>query len=50
MQKNNKAVKEASKMTLPKIATNLKLFVPMLAKKFDMEESHSYDSLSDEGL
>ena len=50
MQNNNKAVKEAQKVILPKIAVNQKLFVPMIAKTFDMEESNLYDDLTDEKL
>ena len=48
MQNNNKAVKEGNKLLLDKIAINQKLFVPMIAKVFDLDESAQYDDLSDE--
>lgn len=41
-------VKEAEKVILPYIAVNQRLYVPMLAKKFDLEESKLYDDLTDE--
>jgi hypothetical protein len=42
-QNKNKLVKEASKLFLPPIPVNQKIFVPMIAKVFDMEESNKYD-------
>ena len=30
------------------IATNKKIYVPMIAKIFDLEESEQYDGLTDE--
>jgi hypothetical protein len=50
MQNNNKAVKEGQKLILDKIALNKKLFVPRIAKPFDLEESNEYDTLTDEKL
>ena len=50
MQNNNKAVKEWNKLLLDKIAINQKLFVPMIAKVFDLDESAQYDDLSDEKI
>jgi hypothetical protein len=49
-QSNNILVKEATKLLLSDIVVNQKLFVPMLAKVFDMQESISYDGLTDERL
>lgn len=37
-------------MILDSIAVNQKLFVPMIAKMFDLEESAEYDSLTDDKL
>ena len=47
IQLNNKAVKEASKVVLDKIFVNQKLFVPFLAKTYDLAESALYDNLDD---
>ena len=49
-QNRNKLVKEATKILLPDVPVNQKLYVPMLAKVLTMEESHSYDSLTNERL
>ena len=46
----NKTYKHSQKASLKPITTNLCLYVPMIAKVFDMEESHSYDNLTDESL
>jgi hypothetical protein len=35
-------------MFLKKITVNQKIFIPMIAKRFEIEESNSYDSLTDE--
>ena len=39
MQTHNAAVKKLNKKSLPEIAVNQKLYVPMIAKIFDMAES-----------
>ena len=49
-QNRNKLVKEATKILLPDVPVNQKLYVPMLAKVLTMEESHSYDSLTNDRL
>lgn len=49
-QNKNKLVKEATKLLMPDIAINQKLYVPMLAKPFDMPESNTYCDLRDESL
>lgn len=49
-QSKNKLVKSVSKTMLADVPVNQKFFVPMLAKVFDMEESNSYDELSNERL
>ena len=48
LQNANKLVKEGSKLVLDRIATNQVIYVPMLSKVFDMEESKLYDLLTDE--
>jgi len=50
LQNDNKLVKEGSKLILDRIATNQVIYVPMLSKIFDMEESKLYDSLTDEDV
>ena len=50
MQNNNKAVKEACKVVLDRVAINQKIFVPMLAKTFTLQESAGYDNLTDQKL
>ena len=45
---DNKLVKEGAKVILDSIRTNHKLFAPMLTREFTLEESHQYDSMSDE--
>jgi hypothetical protein len=49
-QNKNKLVKEASKLFLPPIPVNQKIFVPMIAKVFDMEESNKYDLSYDDTI
>lgn len=44
----NKVVKEATKVLMPSIEVNQKLWVPMLAKVLDIEEAATYDNLSDQ--
>lgn len=46
----NKTYKRSQKASLKPITTNVCLYVPMIAKIFDMEESHRYDNLTDEAL
>jgi hypothetical protein len=41
-------VKETQKVLLDKIAENQKLFIPMIAKVFDLQESSTYDSVTEE--
>ena len=48
MTNQNKAVKETQKVLLDKIAENQKLFIPMIAKVFDLKESSTYDSVTEE--
>jgi hypothetical protein len=48
LQNDNKFVKEGSKIILDSIHTNLKIYAPMLARKFTLEESHSYDNMTNE--
>lgn len=50
LQNSNRLIKEGSKIVLDRIATNQVIYVPMLSKIFDMEESTLYDSLSDEDV
>ena len=49
-QNSNKAVKSGQNLLLAKVAVNRKLFVPMLAKVFDLDESAEYDGLTEEKL
>lgn len=44
---DNKLVKEGGKLILDSIATNLKLYLPMLTKELTFAESDSYDSMTD---
>lgn len=44
---DNKIVKEGAKIILDRIYTNMKIYVPMLTPKFTMEESLSYDNMTD---
>ncbi len=46
----NKPYKRTQKTSLKPITTNLSIYVPMIAKIFDMEESNRYDGLTDESL
>jgi hypothetical protein len=48
IQKHNMFAKEGSKIILDKILINQVIYVPMIAKVLDMEESTMYDELSDE--
>ena len=45
---DNKIVKEGAKIILDRIQTNMKLYVPMLTPTFTLEESLSYDNMTDE--
>jgi hypothetical protein len=49
-QNSNKAVKSGQNLLLAKVAVNRKLYVPMLAKVFDLAESAEYDGLTEEKL
>jgi hypothetical protein len=49
-QNSNKAVKSGQNLLLAKVAVNRKLYVPMLAKVFDLAESAQYDGLTEEKL
>ena len=44
---DNKIVKEGAKIILDRINTNLKIYAPMLTPKFTLEESLSYDDMTD---
>jgi hypothetical protein len=48
MQTHNSVVKKANKSNLPKVEVVQKLYVPMIAKIFDLDESKMYDGLTDE--
>lgn len=48
-QTNTKAARKVVKSSLLEIATNKKIYVPMIAKEFDIEESNLYDGLTNEG-
>lgn len=50
MQSNNVFAKEASKVLLEGIALNMKIYVPRIAKTFDLGESVQYDGLTDAQL
>ena len=45
---DNKIVKEGAKIILDRIQTNMKLYVPMLTQPFTLEESLSFDNMTDE--
>ena len=47
LQNDNKLIKESAKITLDSIRVNTKIYVPMLAPRFTLSESNSYDSLTD---
>ena len=44
----NRFIKEGVKILYDSIQTNMRIYVPMLAPIFTLEESHSYDSMDDE--
>ncbi len=46
----SKRYKKANKAGLVEIKTNKVIYVPMIAKVFDMEESRKYDNLTNEKL
>jgi len=48
LQTHNSVVKKAYKSNLPKVEIVQKLYVPMIAKIFDLEESKLYDGLTNE--
>ena len=48
LQTHNSVVKKANKSNLPKVEVVQKLYVPMIAKIFDLDESKMYDGLTDE--
>lgn len=50
LQNDNKLVKESSKIILDMISINQIIYVPMISKVFDMEESELYDNLTDEDV
>jgi ribosomal protein L13 len=43
----NVLVKNASKILIDGIKVNQKIYVPMLARVFDLQESQKYDNLTD---
>ena len=45
---DNKIVKEGAKIILDRIQTNMKIYAPMIAPVFTMQESLSYDDMTDE--
>ena len=44
----NSLVKEGNKLLLDSIATNMKIFVPMLASRLSLKEQYAYDDLTDD--
>lgn len=50
IQNDNKMVKSGTKLILDKVEVNQVIYVPMLAKVFDMNESDSYIGLTDEKI
>ena len=44
---DNKIVKEGAKIILDRIQTNMKIYAPMLTPTFTMQESLSYDDMTD---
>ena len=44
---DNKIVKEGAKIILDRITTNKKIYAPMLTPIFTMQESLSYDDMTD---
>lgn len=48
LMNDNKFVKEGAKIILDSIKTNMKIYVPMIAPQFTMEESLTYDSMTDQ--
>jgi len=47
MPDTDKVVKWAAKQKLKPIETNVCIYVPMMHKIFDMDESNSYDNLTE---
>jgi len=43
-------LKEAFKAFLPKIAVSQRLFVPMMTKVYDLEESNTFAQMTDEEI
>jgi hypothetical protein len=50
IQSANILVKKATDSLLPEIPLNQVFYAPMLAKVFDMQESNSYNGLTDSQL
>ena len=48
LMNDNKIGKEGAKIILDRITTNMKIYAPMLTPTFTMEESLSYDNMTDE--
>ena len=48
LQSSNKLIKEGAKIILDSIKTNMRIYVPMLAPPFTMEESYTYDDMNEE--
>lgn len=46
----SKALKEGFKAFLPKIAVSQRLFVPMMTKVYDVEESNTFAQMTDEEI
>ena len=44
---DNKIVKEGAKIILDRIPTNMKIYAPMITPKFTMQESLTYDDMTD---
>ena len=47
---NNKLIKNSQKIVFDSINIDKVLFVPMIAKRFTMQESHEYDGLTDQDI
>lgn len=47
---NSKSFKRANKLAIDGIKTKIILFLPMVARKLTLEESASYEELSEERL
>ena len=44
----NKLVKQGNKLLLDRIETNMRIYVPMLTPKLNMQEQYNYDDMTDE--